>query len=154
MLEQTIIDLLVLSLIAGYFGLGVSISSLKYHAAKYQASPEAVHLYLSRLILPLRFFYSHNLRGIYYDDAQHSIEQIMRSLNRQRILASIIPFLFIVILIFNLIRVVLGLFEFDFMNIVYLVIFLTGLILAWRFGTGLKDIEMPLQESVIPDKSD
>lgn len=63
--------------------------------------------FLLNLWQPAGFLYSRNLKGIYYNYKEHSPEQIQDSIMMQRIIASIIPVMGIVISIYALVNSIL-----------------------------------------------
>ena len=132
-------NLLIVFLVLSPVFIMLSNYSLKYHAAKYHISAQAVQVFLESLPAIVKFLFPQN--GFYYDRPKYSPEQIAASLHTQRIVVSVLPLLFIAASIFQLIQLIP---KGDVLVIRYtivLIVLAAGLWRAWKFGHKLKDVE-------------
>jgi hypothetical protein len=142
MLISEIRNMLIVFLVLSPIFIILSNYSLKYHAAKYHISPQTVQIFLESLPVIAKFIFSQN--GFFYDRPKYSPEQIAASLQTQRIMVSVLPLLFIVASIFQLIQLVpkgnMLIIRYTIVPIVLAVV----LWRVWKFGDKLKDLETKL----------
>lgn len=116
----------------------VSVYSFKYHVALYEATPQDVDLFLSKLIYPLRLFFSWNKSGMYYDRPEYTPERIAGSLNMQRLFVIVLPFLFIPVSLIVIMRLLPSGNPLIIRYVLILVFLPYFMLKAWRFGSGIK----------------
>lgn len=127
-------DTAIFILIQLFFIIPISVYSIKYHAVKNRILETDMDQFLRNLWQPARFIYSRNLKDIYYKDKEHTPEQIQASLMMQRIIASFIPVMGIVVSIYALARSILNNDEWLLRSLLVFLLIPTLLVIAWRFG--------------------
>lgn len=141
MLPKQIGDVLFVNALLSFFYFPIITYSFKYHAAKYEISQEAVDYFWRNMIAPIRFFFRLNLRNVYFNRPEHTTEQWMRHWMTKRVLASILPSAFICVAVFDLLRTFFRPNPYFFRSLGILLSVTLFLVLSWRFGSGLKNIE-------------
>jgi hypothetical protein len=135
-LEDSAIGILIVM----FFIFPLSVYSLKYNAVRHKANREDMNIFLLNLSPLFRAVYSRNLKGIYYDDTQHTPEQIENSLFLQRIIVSIIPVMFNVVTLFVFARSIINNDSQILRNLIDAVLIPIFFLAAWRFGQKIKQI--------------
>ncbi len=139
--EGEVSGLIIIFAILSPFLFVSSLYSLRYHAARYKATPQSVEAFIKRLWLPIRFFYMGEVQKMYYNDSQYTPEQIANSLQIQRVMACIIPILFLLVDAFRIAYDVLRGNTPVFSYIIVLIVLTFCLFFGWRFGHQFKDLQ-------------
>lgn len=127
-------SLIIIFILLSPFVFTLSVYSLRYYAALYEVSTASVDKFMSQLPLPLSLLFRGSIKEQHIHDPQYSREQIVSSWQFQRVIAGIIPFLF---LVGSGIRII---YDFSAKNEIvasYLIVVCVlnvSLIFSWRFG--------------------
>ena len=137
---SNLLGILLVLCVAFYpFCIPLSVLSLKYHASLYHVSSQTLKTFIDNLWLPLRVFYSRFLGKMYWDYAEYSPERVAASLMSQRIIASIIPVMFVIATIVGGVRVLLQDHVLAWDYVLLLSIICISLYFAWQFGHRLSE---------------
>lgn len=141
--------LIIILLILSPFLVALSLKSILYYGALHGISWQAVEKYLDSVPRPMRYYYLSQFKKVYKNNPDYPSQQYTFFLKLERIAASVLPFVFIVV---GIINIFWGILERDIEATIFAVffVFILGLILivAWRFGRSLINVQAFVDEQV------